>query len=192
MKKIIIAIAFLGCVLGAHSQHVLFREWGFYGTASYTMLTNMNRSDYKVLMNGVSLTGGFEIRRQTCVELGFAFLADGNSVFTQMPITIGLRTHYLDTRLTPFTELYAGYSVPLKHTGVNSNGDMMTLKEGGVSAGVNLGARYSFAKAFALNIYVGWQVLMTNEYTVFDAEKLPKLEDSWQMHNFRFGLGVMF
>lgn len=192
MRKIIILIAFLCSIEMTFGQHVLFREYGFYGTASYTMLTNLNRKNYAVTLNGVALSGGFEIRRQTCVELGFAFLADNSGIFTQVPIYVALRTHYLDKRITPFTEIHAGYSIPLKKTGINSNGNKMMLEEGGLSTGVNVGARFSFSRHLAVNLYVGWHLLMTNQYKVYEEEGLPKLEDAWAAQNFRFGLGLMF
>lgn len=174
------------------SQHASFREHGFYGTASYTLLTNLNRSNYSFLLNGVNLTGGYMIRPKTCVEVGVGFLGDSKGVFTQVPVTLGLRTHYLDNWITPISELYAGYSIPLKKTGTNSNGDKMHIDQGGVTVGVNAGARVTVSRKLAINAYVGWQFFMYNEFEVFDQNNQTLLKDSWAPHCFRFGLGVMF
>ncbi len=197
MKRLLSILALLSLLTPAlMAQYPHFREWGFYGTASYTMMTSF--TSYKighppVTLNGVQLTGGFQIRRQTCVELGVAFLAHNRNTFTQVPITIGLRTHYLDRRITPFTELYVGYAIPLKKTGPTTNeATTMKVNTMGVTAGLNIGARYTVTRRFCLNLYVGWNLYMNNYYTIYDANKLPIAEGSWLAHNFRFGLGAMF
>ena len=192
MKKIGLLLAFVSVIGAAVAQHAPFREYGFYGTASYTMLTNVNRSTYTFLLNGVNVTGGFQIRPKTCVELGVGFLGDSKGVFSQVPLTLGLRTHYLDSWITPTTELYAGYSFFLKKRGDNSNGDKMQINSGGVTAGVNVGARMTVSRKLAVNVYVGWQFFMVNEFEVFDQQKNTLLKDSWAPHCFRFGLGLMF
>ncbi|MBO4751349.1 MAG: hypothetical protein J5526_01220 [Bacteroidales bacterium] len=192
MKKIALLAVMLCFMQTAFSQHTLFREYGFYGTASYTLLTNVNRAEYNFVLNGVTLSGGFQIRPKTCVELGVGFLADGNGIYTQIPFTVALRTHYLNTRLTPMTELFAGYALPLKKTGTNSDGNKMCIDQGGVTAGVNVGGRFSISRRLAINAYVGWHFFMINEFRVFTADKLPIAQDAWAAHCFRFGLGVMF
>ena len=192
MKKIALFLALFCTINVAVCQRSLFREYGFYGTASYTMLTNLNRADYSFMLNGVTLSGGFQIRPKTCVEIGVGFLADNNKVFTQVPVTIALRTHYLPTRLTPTTEVFAGYAIPMKKEGLNSNGHKMHIDQGGVTAGVNVGARYAFSRHVAVNLYVGWHFFMTNEFTVTTTEKQPVIREAWAAHCFRFGLGVMF
>lgn len=192
MKKIAL-IAVLLCVMQtAICQRTLFREYGFYGTASYTMLTNLNRKEYNFMLNGVTLSGGFQIRPKTCVELGVGFLADASGVYTQIPFTVALRTHYMNTRLTPMTELFAGYALPLKKTGTNSNGDKMCIDQGGVTAGVNVGGRFSISRKVAINAYIGWHFFMVNEFRVFTEDKDPIDQDAWAAHCFRFGLGLMF
>ncbi|MCR4812953.1 MAG: hypothetical protein K5867_10230 [Bacteroidales bacterium] len=192
MKKIALIAALLCVMQTAICQRTLFREYGSYGTASYTMLTNLNRKEYNFMLNGVTLSGGFQIRPKTCVELGVGFLADASGVYTQIPFTVALRTHYMNTRLTPMTELFAGYALPLKKTGTNSNGDKMCIDQGGVTAGVNVGGRFSISRKVAINAYIGWHFFMINEFRVFTADKDPIAQDAWAAHCFRFGIGLMF
>lgn len=196
MKRLLSILALLSLLTPAlMAQYPHFREWGFYGTASYTMMTcfkHYKATHPPVTLNGVQLTGGFQIRRQTCVELGVAFLAHNRNTFTQVPITIGLRTHYLDRRLTPFTELYAGYALPLKKIGSPNDHTTMKVNTMGVTAGLNVGARYTVTRRFCLNLYIGWNLYMTNSYTIYNSDNLPFEEGSWLAHNFRFGLGAMF
>lgn len=192
MKKIALIAALLCVMQTAICQRTLFREYGFYGTASYTMLTNLNRKEYNFMLNGVTLSGGFQIRPKTCVELGVGFLADASGVYTQIPFTVALRTHYMNTRLTPMTELFAGYALPLKKTGTNSNGDKMCIDQGGVTAGVNVGGRFSISRKVAINAYIGWHFFMVNEFRVFTEDKDLIDQDAWAAHCFRFGLGLMF
>jgi len=192
MKKISILAALLFIVATAMSQRATFREYGFYGTASYNFSTNLNRTDYQVLLNGVTVTGGFQIRPKTCIELGVGFLADGKGVFTQVPFTLGLRTHYLNNWITPFTDLYAGYSLPLKTTGTNAEGNRMRVNQGGVTFGVNVGARISMSRKLAINAYVGWHFFMVNDLIVTNLDNFPIAQDVFGAQCFKIGLGVMF
>lgn len=191
MKKIAI-FATLLCIVGtAVCQHDTFREYGFYGTASYNFSTNLNRSDYQTVLNGLTVTGGFQIRPKTCIELGVGFLADSKGVFTQVPITVGLRTHYLDRWITPFTDLYAGYALPLKKMGT-VNDLRMKVDRGGVTVGVNIGARISMSRKWAINAYVGWHFFMINDMHVYNLDNFPVARDVWGAHCLKIGLGAMF
>lgn len=191
MKKIAIFAALL-CIVGtAVCQHDTFREYGFYGTASYNFSTNLNRSDYQTVLNGLTVTGGFQIRPKTCIELGVGFLADSKGVFTQVPLTVGLRTHYLDRWITPFTDLYAGYALPLKKMGT-VNDLRMKVDQGGVTVGVNIGARISMSRKLAINAYVGWHFFMNNDLHVYNIDNFPVARDAWGAHCLKIGLGAMF
>lgn len=192
MKKIALLVVLMLAMQMGFCQHKFFREYGFYGTASYNFSTNLNRTDYQALLNGITVTGGFEIRPKTCVELGVGFLADAKGVFTQIPITVGLRTHYLNRWITPFTDLYAGYALPMKKTGTNADGDRMCIDQGGLTIGVNVGARISMSRKLAINAFVGWHFFMVNEFRVFTAENVPLVQDAWGAHCIKIGLGLMF
>lgn len=192
MKKITILVAFFCIVATAFCQRATFREYGFYGTASYNFSTNLNRKDYQSLLNGITLTGGFQIRPKTCIELGVGFLADSKGVFTQVPITVGLRTHYLNNWITPFTDLYAGYSLPLKTLGSDADGHRMKVGQGGVTVGVNVGARISMSHKWAINAYVGWHFFMVNDLEVYTADNFPIAKDVFGAQCLKIGLGVMF
>ncbi len=192
MKKILILTALLCTVGTVLCQRASFREYGFYGTASYNFSTNLNRKDYVSLFNGITVTGGFQIRPKTCIEIGVGFLADKNGTFTQVPITLGLRTHYLNNWITPFTDLYAGYSLPLKTTGTTPEGLRMKVDQGGVTVGVNVGARISMSRKWAINAYVGWHFFMVNDLNVYNADNFPVAKDAWGAHCLKIGLGAMF
>lgn len=191
MKKIAFFAALLCFVWTAVCQHDTFREYGFYGTASYNFSTNLNRSDYQTVLNGLTVTGGFQIRPKTCIELGVGFLADSKGVFTQVPLTVGLRTHYLDRWITPFTDVYAGYALPLKKMGTVDD-FRMKVDQGGVTVGVNIGARISMSRKWAINAYVGWHFFMINDMHVYNLDNFPVARDVWGAHCLKIGLGAMF
>ena len=123
MKKTIIAAVALLCLCGTAvaQRHVEFYWRGVYvvGDASYMMNLNRSKND-----NGFadtvsafmpSASAGFQFRKEAGVGVGFSYLADPTGAFTQLPVFVELRSHFLRSRLTPYSVLQVGYSLPWEH-----------------------------------------------------------------------------
>ncbi len=191
MKRIALLLVAVVSFAAAHSQHIEFKWRGFYITGGYEYTTNLNKTFYedKVAFNGFMLSGGFQFRKETGLGLGAAYLNDPSGAFSQLPIFIELRSHYLRSRLTPFTSIYVGYSIPL---GASSGGrESIQINRGGVTSGANAGVRFAVNRKFGINAYVGYQELyMTRVNRKVDgkwAEGQPLL-----LHNLKVGVGLNF
>lgn len=191
MKRIALLLVAVVSFAAAHSQHIEFKWRGFYITGGYEYTTNLNKTFYedKVAFNGFMVAGGFQFRKETGVGLGAAYLNDPSGAFSQLPIFVELRSHYLRSRLTPFTSIYVGYSIPL---GASSGGrESIQINRGGVTSGANAGVRFAVNRKFGINAYVGYQELyMTRVNRKVDgkwAEGQPLL-----LHNLKVGVGLNF
>lgn len=195
MKKTIIAAVALLCLCGtaAAQRHIEYRWRGIYfvGDASYVM--NLNRSAGE---NGLadtvsgfmpSLSGGFQFRKEAAVGLGFAYLSDPNGAFTQLPVFLELRSHFMRSQLTPYVVLQAGYSLPV---GASSKPPVTKIDEGGLYLGVEVGGRYAFNRTVALGLHASYRFLQSNAVIRHDAANKPMLTETVVLHMLGAGLSV--
>ncbi len=195
MKKTILAAVALLCLCGtaAAQRHIEYRWRGIYfvGDASYVM--NLNRSAGE---NGLadtvsgfmpSLSGGFQFRKEASVGLGFAYLSDPNGAFTQLPVFLELRSHFMRSQLTPYVVLQAGYSLPV---GASSKPPVTKIDEGGLYLGVEVGGRYAFNRTVALGLHASYRFLQSNAVIRHDAANKPMLTETVVLHMLGAGLSV--
>lgn len=195
MKRTILAAVALLCLCGtaAAQRHIEYRWRGIYfvGDASYVM--NLNRSAGE---NGLadtvsgfmpSLSGGFQFRKEAAVGLGFAYLSDPNGAFTQLPVFLELRSHFMRSQLTPYVVLQAGYSLPV---GASSKPPVTKIDEGGLYLGVDVGGRYAFNRTVALGLHASYRFLQSNAVIRHDAANKPMLTETVVLHMLGAGLSV--
>ncbi len=167
MKKIFIAVVVLLCLCGtaAAQRHIEFRWHGFYlvGDASYVF--NVNRSVDKggaadtVSAFMPSFSCGFQFRKEAGVGVGFSYLADPAGAFRQLPLFVELRSHFMRSRITPYTVLQVGYSLPV---GASSEPPVTKIDEGGLYFGLEVGARYAISRSTALGLHLSYKLLHSN------------------------------
>ena len=173
--------------------HVEFKYYGFYSVIDYTFMTNLNTThgEYvdKYTLNGLTAVAGWQWRRQSGIGIGFSYLNDGNASFSQIPVFVEFRSHFLRNRITPFTAIQLGYSIPFGSK--NAAVDYTRIEEGGITAGLSVGARFAITQKIGLNLYAGYQLIQNNSvergFNSVAATRLPEL-----YHNVKFGLGVNF
>lgn len=164
MKRFVLLAAALVVVTLAQAQrHVEFKWHRWYGVGGYEFVTNFNTTEWndKAVFNGVYAIGGWQIRKESGIGVGVEYLHDGSGAFSNLPVFVELRSHYLRNQLTPFTAVQVGYAIPL---GSSSGGaDAISIQKGGVVWGINAGARYALPPAFAVfsslavSAFVGYQ-----------------------------------
>ena len=124
MKKAFLLLAAVAVFFSAQAQqkHIETYWHGLYGVAGYDFSTNINKTKYedKATFHGFYAVGGWQIRKESGIGLGAEFMKDPTGAFTQLPVFVELRSHYLRSQLTPFSTVYVGYSIPL---GSTSGGD---------------------------------------------------------------------
>lgn len=167
MKKIIIAAVALLYLYGtaAAQRHIEFRWRGLYlvGDASYVF--NINRSVDKggaadtVSAFMPSFSCGFQFRKEAAVGVGFSYLADPSGAFRQLPIFVELRSHFMRSRITPYTVLQVGYTLPV---GASSEPPVTKIDEGGMFFGLEAGARYAISRSTALGLHLSYKFLHSN------------------------------
>jgi len=173
--------------------HVEFKYYGFYSVVDYTFMTNLNKThgeytdDYT--LNGLTAIVGWQWRRQSAVGIGFSYLNDATGAFSQIPVFLEFRSHFLRNRVTPFTAIQMGYSIPFGSS--STDADYTRLDKGGITMGLEGGVRFAVRQRLGLNLYVGYQMLQENsvERGIGNeaATRLPE-----QYHNLKFGIGVNF
>lgn len=191
MKRIVLLLVAIATLGAAQAQHIEFKWRGFYVAGGYEYTTNLNKTFYEdqVSFHGFNVAGGFQFRKESGIGLGAAYLRDASGAFSQMPVFLELRSHYLRSRLTPFTTIYVGYTIPL---GSSSGGkESIQIKAGGVTSGANVGVRFAVSRKFGFNAYVGYQELYMSRVDRKEngkwAEGQPLL-----LHNLKVGVGVNF
>ncbi|MBO7200938.1 MAG: hypothetical protein J6V54_06030 [Bacteroidales bacterium] len=175
-------------------KHIEFKHYGPYCVTDIAMAYDFTE---KVFLKGINISGGWQWRRQSGFGIGVSYLADGEGVFSQMPIYAELRTHYLRNQVTPYTSLTAGYTIPMGKKN-NSNEFQREVIGGGVMIGMSVGARYAFNRNVAINAYVGYQlqslIVRRVQNADLDTDELDysKMEESIIQHMIKFGFGVNF
>ena len=192
MKRIaLLLVAMMVVGMVSAQQHIEFKWHGFYVVAGYDYATNLNNTSYndKVAFSGVTAIGGFQIRKESGIGLGCSYMRDATGAFSQLPVFVELRSHYLRSRLTPYSAVYAGYSIPL---GSSSGGDeAIQIASGGMTLGVNLGVRYAVTRKFGVNAYAGYQALHMNRVDRKIGGERANAEPLL-LHNLKFGVGLNF
>lgn len=218
MKKLILILALIACVnvvdaaedkLQSNAMmmppHIEFKDWGVYGIVEYDFMKTMSWTFYQdaLPLNEVvdmptfnAFTGvfGFQLRRQTGLGLGITYLKDFNDAFTQMPIFLELRSHYLRSRLTPFTVLQVGYSFPLgtsQALGAAANHSLY-IEKGGVMFSLQAGARFAFKRKFGISLNVGYSMLNLGKVGRNDAFMVAANNEQVLLHNVKAGLAFNF
>ena len=185
-------------------QHVEFKYYGFYCVVDYAhmmCLTNfsgqyMEPHTGQVIgfhdrynLDGISAVAGWQWRKETALGLGFTYFNDPQKSFSQIPVFVEFRSHYLRSRLTPFTSLQIGYTIPLGTK--NLAEEYIRVISGGIAFAVNIGLRFAVKQKFGLNIYGGYQMTHLNSvergFNGVAGTRMSELYD-----NFKFGLGVNF
>ena len=175
-------------------KHIEFKHYGPYCVTDIAMAYDFTE---KVFLKGINISGGWQWRRQSGFGIGVSYLADGEGVFSQMPVYAELRTHYLRSQVTPYTSLTAGYTIPMGKKN-NSNEFQREVISGGVMVGLSVGARYAFNRNVAINAYVGYQLHSLRVQRVqnadLDTDELDysKMEETIIQHMIKFGFGVNF
>lgn len=162
MKKLLLSLALLlaGCVAIAQ-EHIEFKWYGLYNVVDFSYGKNVNSKYDAASLSQLTAVMGFQYRKETGVGLGVTFMHDGTNAYTQLPIFIELRSHYLRSRLTPFTVVRAGYSLPL---GESSGGaDAVSIKKGGAYFGLEVGGRYAISPKFGVSAHLRFSLVNMND-----------------------------
>lgn len=195
MKKVILLLALVVTVIAAQAQHVEFKWHGFYGVAGYDFTTNLNNpllGDSVAMhgdFHGFTAVAGFQVRKESGIGVGCSFMKDPSGAFSQLPIFVEVRSHYTRNRLTPFTSVYVGYSVPLGSSSTGENSILVT--KGGVTSGFNIGARFAISRKIGLNVFAGYQELYMKS-VLLKRNGLKNDEEPLLFHNVKVGAGVNF
>ncbi|KWW31177.1 MAG: hypothetical protein AUK63_450 [bacterium P3] len=188
-QRITFAVLCLVCLCGVQAQHIEFKWHGLYGVVEFDHLSNLNRDDHEVALNGVSAVVGWQVRKESAIGLGFSYLGDPTGAFSQMPVFVELRSHYLRSRLTPFTVAQAGYSFPTNSA--SSGSEAVRIEKGGMMFAFAVGGRYAVSRTLGVNLHVGYQLLLMNEVERRHAGA-PTDRSSQLLHNVKVGLGLNF
>lgn len=177
----------LTCPFGMWAQHVEFKWHGFYGTVDYAFMTNLNTKTDKVSFNSFNGTFGWQIRKESAVGIGVSFLHDSKNAFTQIPIFLELRSHFLSSRLSPFSAVQVGYTIPI---GTSSAGpEAISVKEGGVTFAILLGGRFAITRTIGINAFVGYQLLHNNQVER-KVDNMLAMREPVLLHNLKIGVGI--
>ena len=174
---------------------VEFKWYGLYTVLDYSYAINLNNNVPRIGEDGQmsfsEITGvvGFQLRKETGIGLGFTCLLDPADGYTQMPMYVELRSHYLRSRMTPFTVLKLGYAMPLGESSVGN--DAICINRGGVFMGAEIGGRYTISSSFAVNFHVGYQMILMSEVEYYHNNMLAQREPV-QFHVVHAGAGINF
>lgn len=192
MKKTLIVAVALLCLTGTAvaQRHIEFRWHGLYCVGDVSYAFNVNRSSETGIADTVSgfipsFSAGYQFRKEAAVGLGFSYLADPTGAFTQLPIFVELRSHFMRSQLTPYTVLQVGYTLPL---GSSSEPPSVKIEEGGLYLGLEVGGRYALNRTVALGVHAGYKLLYSNSVQRTDANNNPILSESVALNMINFGV----
>lgn len=196
-KKLILAAVALLCLCGtAAAQHHVEYKWrGPYFVVDGSYLLNINR---EAGLNGradtlnavnVSIVGGFQFSKEAGLGLGVTYVADPTGALTQMPVFVELRSHFMRSRLTPYTVIQGGYCLPL---GSTSEPPKREITEGGLYFGFSFGGRYAIDRGFAIGLHVDYKMMQSSKFSRYDMSNVIELSDPIVMHTIGGGLSLYF
>ena len=197
MKKIILLLTAVVGFMVVQAQHVEFKWHRAYGVAGYDFSTNFNELTYqdKATFHDFYAIYGWQIRKESGIGLGVEYKMDVTGGYSQLPVFIEVRSHYLRSQLTPFTAAYVGYSIPLGMTGGT---DKVThIQRGGATWGLNVGVRYALPtnygnlSKYGISAFVGYQGIFMDRVQLIED---GMLQNSLRvlMQNIKFGVGFNF
>ena len=195
MKRFLLAIVAVLCLCGAaqSQRHIEFKWHGAYFVVDGSYVFNLNRAPslngYTDTLSAFNLNiiGGFQFRKESAVGIGVSYIADPTGAYTQMPVFVEIRSHLMRSRLTPYTAVQGGYSLPL---GSSSEPPSIQITKGGVYFGLEVGARYAINRTFAVGGHVGYKLLQSREVTRTDANNMPLIADPLTLHLLGFGASL--
>ena len=192
MKRIVLLLAAVVSLMAAQAQqHVEFKWHRAYGVAGFDFSTNINQFEYgdKATFADVYAVYGWQIRKESGIGVGVEYKMDLTGGYSQLPIFIELRSHYLRNQLSPFTSVYVGYSIPLGMTGGTDK--LVQIRKGGATWGFNVGVRYAFSRKFGVNLFLGYQGIFLDSVDLIDSGMLQESRRVL-MQNAKVGIGFNF
>lgn len=206
MKKLILILAIIASVNVVKAEtpilqksavdgksHIEFKYYGLYGVVGYDCLPalSINGAYPKPVMNGATGVIGFQFRRQSAIGIGVSYFADKTGLFSQMPLFLEFRSHYLRSRVTPYSAVKVGYSFALGSR-YQQGADSWYIDKGGVMLGVEVGGRLAITHKFGMSLGVGYMLLHSNNVEYCDANMVPATNESVLMHNLKISLALNF
>lgn len=212
MKKSFLFLVLMAVVVCSKAEqpplltppHVEFKYYGFYSIVDYSFMTSfknesgqyMNPSTGDVVyavdkytLSGITAIVGWQFRKETALGIGFSYLNDPDGSFSQIPVFLEFRSHYMRSRLTPFSSFQLGYSIPFGSK--NAIDDYTRIDEGGITMGLEGGLRFAISQKIALNFYLGYQMIHNNSVERgFNSVAATRMSELY--HHFKCGLGVNF
>ena len=173
--------------------HTEFKYYGLYGIVGYECLPalSINGAYPLPVMNGATGIIGFQFRRQTAVGIGVSYFSDKNGLFSQMPLFVEFRSHYLRSRLTPYSSVKLGYTFALGSR-MQQKADAWYIDQGGVALGVEVGGRFAITHKFGFSFGVGYFMLHSNNVVYCDENMVQAMNESVLMHNLKLNLALNF
>lgn len=185
-------------------DHIEFKYYGFYCVVDYTNMfcfthfsgQYMEPNTGQIIgfhdnyqLNGVTAVAGWQWRKETALGLGFSYLNDPMKSFSQIPVFLEFRSHFLRSRITPFTSIQLGYTIPFGSK--NLAEEYTRIDRGGIMFAFNIGGRFAIRPKFGINIYVGYQLVnLDSVERGFGGVASTRMSELYD--NIRFGLGVNF
>ena len=192
MKKLVLlVVAVVGLMSVQAQQHIEFKWHRMYGVAGCDFSTNINTLTYgdKATFADFYAIGGWQIRKESGIGLGVEYKMDFSGGYSQLPVFVEVRSHYLRSQLSPFTSVYVGYSIPLGMTGGTDK--VVQILKGGPTWGLNVGARYAFSRKFGINAFIGYQGIFLNNVDLLEEGKRA-FSQRVLMQNVKVGVGFNF
>lgn len=190
MKRFFIVAVALLCLCGTAvaQHHTEFRWHGVYLTGDLTYGANVNRAVEEGCIVGDTLsalmptfTVGYQFRKEAGAGIGFSYVADPTGAYTQLPVFVELRSHYMRSRLTPYSVFQLGYTLPLG-TSSAPNPVSNKIEEGGLYVGVEVGGRYAINRSTAVALHATYRLFQMNEVNRFDAQGVLMMAPPVLMH----------
>ena len=186
------------CGTANAQRHIEFRWHGLYLTGDLAYGVNVNRALEEGAVIGDTLsafmptfTAGFQFRKEAGVGVGFSYIADPTGAYSQLPLFLELRSHYMRSRLTPYTVLQAGYSMPV---GLSSTPNPVgnKIEEGGLYVGIEIGGRYAINRSSAIAVHATYRLLQSNKMLRSDINGTSMLAPPVVLHVVGGGVSFYF
>lgn len=194
MKKSVVAVVVLLCLCGtaAAQRHIEYKWRGFYSVVDFSYVMNLNRqpglNGEADTVSGVAMgvSAGFQFRKEASLGAGITYLYNPDGSYTQMPVYVELRSHFMRSRLTPYGALQFGYTLPL-----GASSPTIELTSGGMYFGAEVGGRFAVDRKFAVGAHAGYKLLVNTLQRREESGDL-KLEDNITLHLLSLGVTLHF